>query len=57
MLRMGLFTADYAARIGWCRWAVFLTLGNAVFNLYPVLLQRYNRARVRIIPAATGSAR
>ena len=54
---MGLFTAVYAARIGWYRWALFLTLGNAVFNLYPVMLQRYNRARIRIIPDATGTAR
>jgi hypothetical protein len=55
-LLMGLFTAVYAARIGWHRWALFLTLGNVAFNLYPVMLQRYNRARLRIIPEATGTA-
>ena len=56
-LLMGLFTAVYAARIGWYRWALFLTLGNAVFNLYPVMLQRYNRAGLGIIPGGTGTAR
>ena len=56
-LLMGLFTAVYAARIGWYRWALLLTLGNVAFNLYPVMLQRYNRARIRIIPDATGTAR
>ena len=53
-LLMGLFTAVYAARIGWHRWALFLTLGNTAFNLYPVMLQRYNRARIRIIPERDG---
>jgi hypothetical protein len=38
LLLMGLFTAVYAARIGWYRWAIFLTLGNGLFNLYPVML-------------------
>lgn len=57
LLMMGLFTAVYAARIGWYRWAILLALGNVVFNLYPVMLQRYNRARIRIIPDAAGGAR
>ncbi len=55
-LLMGMFTAVYAARIGWHRWALLLTLGNTLFNLYPVMLQRYNRARIRIIPDAAGTA-
>jgi hypothetical protein len=45
-LLMGLFTAGYAARIGWYGWAAGLTAGNVVFNLYPILLQRYNRCRI-----------
>lgn len=45
-LLMGLFTAAYAARIGWYGWAAGLTAGNVVFNLYPILLQRYNRCRI-----------
>jgi hypothetical protein len=48
-LLMGLFTAVYAVRIGWYRWAILLTIGNIVFNLYPVLLLRYTRARIGIV--------
>lgn len=43
---MGLFTAAYAAWIGWNGWALAITAGNVVFNLYPVLLQRYTRCRI-----------
>ena len=39
-------SAAYATYIGWYGWAVVLALGNLVFNLYPVLLLRYNRARL-----------
>jgi len=46
LLVAGLLTAAYAARIGWNGWAVGLTAGNIVFNLYPVVLQRYNRCRI-----------
>ena len=46
LLVVGLVTALYAARIGWHGWATWLSVGNLVFNAYPVLLQRYNRCRV-----------
>jgi Glycosyl-4,4'-diaponeurosporenoate acyltransferase len=46
LLLIGLGTALFAARIGWYGWAVGLTVTNIIFNLYPVLLQRYNRARL-----------
>jgi hypothetical protein len=51
LLLMGTCTAAYAARIGWVPTAMFLTLTNIVFNLYPVLLQRYTRARITKIIA------
>jgi hypothetical protein len=46
LLLMGMLTAAYAVWIGWYGWAAGLTAGNLVFNLYPVLLQRYNRCRI-----------
>ena len=46
LLLMGAFTAAYADRIGWHGWALGLTAGNVVFNLYPILLQRYTRCRI-----------
>jgi hypothetical protein len=46
LLLMGVFTAAYAVRIGWVGWAVILTAGNALCNLYPILLQRYVRNRI-----------
>ena len=47
LLCAGLATAAHALSIGWFGWAIALTAGNTVFNLYPILLLRYNRARVR----------
>ncbi|MEX1020075.1 MAG: hypothetical protein WDZ49_10475 [Litorilinea sp.] len=50
LLFMGIFTAVYALRIDWHSWAIGLTIGNVVFNVYPIMLQRYNRLRItRII--------
>lgn len=46
LLLLGLFTAGYATWIGWYAWTACLILGNGVCNVYPVLLQRYHRARV-----------
>jgi hypothetical protein len=46
LLLIGLFTAAWAVYIGWIGWAVGLTAGNVLFNLYPILLQRYNRCRI-----------
>lgn len=47
---LGTFTQIYALRIGWYVWFLVLCAGNVVFNLYPILLQRYNRARVLALP-------
>ena len=46
MLMLGVMSAVFALRIGWHGWAFYLTAGNVVVNLYPVLLQRYTRARL-----------
>ena len=43
----GLFTQAFAVASGQLGWALLLTLANAAFNLYPVLHQRYKRARAR----------
>jgi hypothetical protein len=43
----GLFTQVFAVASGLMGWAFLLTLMNVVFNLYPVLHQRYKRARAR----------
>jgi hypothetical protein len=45
LMAFSLFTAFHAARIGWFGWAGILAAGNLIGNVYPVLLQRYNRAR------------
>lgn len=47
LLLMGLLSAVFAWRIGWRGWAVYLGVGNVLVNLYPVLLQRYTRTRLR----------
>jgi hypothetical protein len=46
MLVLGALSAAFAWTIGWPGWAVYLTIGNVLVNLYPVLLQRYTRARI-----------
>jgi Glycosyl-4,4'-diaponeurosporenoate acyltransferase len=46
LMFVGLLSAGYAAYVGWTAWAMLLTAGNLVANVYPVLLQRYNRARL-----------
>ena len=46
MLVLGGMSAGFAWAIGWPGWAIYLTAGNVVVNLYPVLLQRYTRARI-----------
>ncbi len=45
-LLVGLVSAAYAWRIGWQGWAIYLTAGNLLVNLYPILLQRYTRSRL-----------
>lgn len=46
MMVLGGLSAGFAWAIGWRGWALYLTAGNVVVNLYPVLLQRYTRARL-----------
>ena len=46
LMLAGMLSAGYAARVGWTEWAVVLTIGNVLTNLYPILLQRYTRARL-----------
>jgi hypothetical protein len=43
----GLFTQIFAVMTGQYIWAVWLTITNIAFNLYPVMHQRYKRARLR----------
>jgi hypothetical protein len=42
----GLFSAGFAWSIGWHGWAAYLLAGNIIVNLYPIMLQRYTRARL-----------
>ena len=51
MLALGSVSAVFAWRIGWTGWAIYLGIGNVLVNLYPVLLQRYTRARILRIVA------
>lgn len=46
LLALGLVSAAYAWRIGWSGWATYLTVGNVLVNVYPILLQRYTRGRI-----------
>ncbi len=39
-------SAIYAAVLGWWGWVLLLTVPNVLLHLYPVLLQRYTRARI-----------
>lgn len=56
MLALGSFSAVFAWRIGWAGWAMYLGVGNVLVNLYPVLLQRYTRARLLRVTAAGDAA-
>lgn len=51
----GALSALWAVRVGLVGWATFITLGNVVVNLWPMLLQRYTRARITrmMVPRAT----
>jgi hypothetical protein len=42
----GFVTAYFSWTIGWESWAVWLAGTNIGANLYPIMLQRYSRARV-----------
>ena len=47
MLALGILSAAFAWTIGWTGWALYLGVGNLLVNLYPVILQRYTRARLQ----------
>lgn len=49
LLLMGCLSTVFALQIGWRGWAVYLGVGNVLVNLYPVLLQRYTRTRLRSV--------
>jgi hypothetical protein len=46
----GVVTTVYVLVIGWHVWAVWTAVTNVIGNLYPVLLQRYTRARLVRLP-------
>jgi len=41
----------YAFVCGWAALALWLLVGNVIINLYPIMVQRYNRARIQSILA------
>jgi hypothetical protein len=47
LLIAGLLTGLFSMSLGEMWFAVWITFGNVVFNLYPILHQRYKRARLR----------
>jgi hypothetical protein len=49
LLALGIASAAWAWSIGWNGWAVYLSIGNVVVNVYPILLQRYTRSRLRAV--------
>jgi len=46
LLLIGAGSSLYAWHIGWNGWAAYLGVANVLVNLYPILLQRYTRARI-----------
>lgn len=42
-----LLTSIYALTKGYEWWAVIITVNNLIFNIYPILLQQYNRLRFK----------
>ena len=56
MLVFGTLSAAFAWTLGWTGWAVYLGAGNVLVNLYPILLQRYTRARLLRVGSRTGVA-
>lgn len=49
LLMIGAATAFHAWNIGWQGWALFLSVGNIIVNVYPILLQRYTRSRLQAV--------
>lgn len=57
LLALGVVSAVYAWTLGWSGWAVYLSVGNVVVNVYPILLQRYTRSRLyRVLQLNRNSA-
>jgi hypothetical protein len=54
MLLFALWPALFAAAVGWWPYAALLTVANVVVNLYPILVQRYTRARLALIERRMG---
>jgi hypothetical protein len=52
---MMVFATMFAAAQGWLDAAGWVTLFNVPFNLYPVMLQRCNRARIQAIQRRHGA--
>ncbi len=48
---------SYTLMLGWDRFALWLLLPNVPFHLYPVLLQRYTRARIERVVRARDASR
>ena len=46
LFALGVASAVFAWTLGWFGWAVYLSVGNLVVNVYPILLQRYTRSRL-----------
>jgi Glycosyl-4,4'-diaponeurosporenoate acyltransferase len=46
LLAMGVLSAAFALAIGWWGWAIYISAGNVLVHVYPVLLQRYTRSRI-----------
>lgn len=57
LLSMGILSAAFALQLGWRGWALYLGVGNVLVNLYPVLLQRYTRARLQSVVAGRPKSR
>ena len=36
----------YAIKLGLIGWAIFISIANIIYNLYPIFLQQYNRIRI-----------
>ena len=56
MLLVSVPAIFYAIYNGWMVIACWLVIGNLVINIYPIMVQRYNRARVHRILVRIASA-
>lgn len=46
MLLFATWPALFGALAGWWKYAAFVTAGNVLVNVYPIVLQRYTRSRI-----------